>query len=1012
MVGNRALAPSMIGRRSELRELEEHLHLACNGSGRVVFVGGEAGVGKTRLVREFVGAASPTVGVEVLEGRCYEEEPSIPYGPFVDALRSSLSRHSPQALVRSVGPWAPELSKLLPELESPTGVTMLAADPRGEKRRVFEAIYHFIRPRATQGCRILVLEDVHWSDRTSQELVRYLARAIQFDSILVLATYRTEVLHRNHPFMHLVAGLTRDRVYHEVRLVPLSRHDLGEMLETTLERPLPPGFIDLLYDRTGGNPFFVEEVLSSLIEHDRLDTLIRNAQQGKGIEQINVPISVKDSILSHTVDLDATTARVLNYAAVIGRRFDFELLLRLTGLEEPRLLRSIELLVGRQLVVEDAGDSEDRYSFRHALTREAVYGDMLGRERRMKHREVLRAMEELYAKKLGGSVEELAYHSLQARELEKAAQYARVAADKANQIHAYREAVAHYEVALELLGMEDPQDRAELFEKLAGASHPLGDTNLTLRYWQESQRLYDRAGNRLKVGDIYRRLAQISWQSGDTEDAVRNARAAIDVLEAESPGRELAMSYSTLAGLYMTSSHPRQSIEWAAKAIRLAGEVGDESVKVHAMNSIGVSLVVLGETKPGIEHLERSLELAKRAGLPLDAVRAYGNLALDWSLLGDFRRAAGLLREGISFAEQVGIELNRGWLLSTLGGVEMELGHWDQAQQLLDAAIKAGELGYKIARLFAAPKKGELLVRQGRPHEARQLLESILPECEKQGEFQILGELLRTMARAHLALGDVDAAIKATTGCFGAWRGEEPLLSDEDSLGSGIEVYLQAGQWQQARDLLESLSALAVRASTPPVLARLADAQGLFAIHGDNPRDAGGQFGRAAELWAQMELPYQEARSQRRWAESLLQTGDVDGREQARRHLGMARETFARLGAPLEVEAADAVAGKHGLPTPQQMLHEGRTPGRDSSGTVSLPSERPSGKVQPLVEPLSERELEVLGLIAAGLSNQEIAAKLIITVSTVKKHINNIYGKLDVASRTQAIRRARELRLL
>lgn len=1019
---NRALAPTMIGRESQLQELEAYYHLARGGSGSVVFVAGEAGVGKTRLVREFAERVGALAGTKVLEGRCYDEEPSVPYGPFVDAIRSAMRDQGAGAVVEAAGPVTADLAKILPEVEALAPPTALAADPQNEKRRLFEAIYRALRPESVGDCRVLILEDLHWSDPTSQELVRFLARTVERDRFIVLATYRTEEVHRRHPLAHLLAELTRERRHREVRLFPLSRQEVRSMLNATLKGPLPGRFADALYDRTAGNPFFVEEALRSLIEGDRLDTLLQQAQQGKRIvNELEMPASVGDSILGRISDLDGTTVQVLDYAAVIGRRFDFDLLLKLSGLDETELLRSIQLLVERQLVVEESAGEEDRYSFRHALTREAVYNDLLGRVRRMKHREVLLAIEESRATGPEEVIDQLAYHSLQARELSKAANYARLAGDRAARIHAYREAVAHYEVALELAQDEDAMARAELLEKLGEVSFPLGDTALYSRYYQEAQKLYEQAGNRLKVGDIYRWLAETSWQAGDTKAAFENIRAALAVLEGEPPGRELAMAYSELAAFHILSSRPRESLEWGEKALRLAQELGDEGVQAYSMNWVGCSLVELGEPGRGIESLERSLEMAKRSGMSSHAIRAYSNLGVMLCILGDFARAAEVLQGGSKFADEAGWESGRGKLTGNLGRAEMELGHWNRAHELFDWTIRSGDTGYTAARLFAIPWKGELLLRQGRPEEAKRLLESILSESERQGEFNNLQRLLRTMARVWLALGEPESAAAAMDSCIGLWKDIRPVRTDPNMLGYGIEAYLRTGCDEQARELLETLSGVAARGPTPLALARLEDSLGRMAAREGRHVEAADHFGRSIQLWREIRLPYDEARACSLRAESLLESGSRASREEAGNLLDRARRIFLRLGAPAEVAAGDALARRYGLMPPASVdakrapelsSVEGPVANRRGRSVAVGVGATSSGAVRPLREALSERELEVLGLIAAGRSNLEIAQELIVAPSTVKTHINNIYGKLDVRSRTQAIARARDLGLL
>jgi DNA-binding CsgD family transcriptional regulator len=965
----------MVGRQAELRDLDIHLTAVLDeGRGRVVLLAGEAGVGKTRLTRAFVERSRARTGIEVFQGHCHDEDPAVPYGPFVDALRAVLRVHGAEAVLQAAGPWGSDLVIVLPELAPAPA----ASDPQGLKRRLFEAIRRVLLPWGAGHCRLLLLEDLHWADQTSQELLNHLARSILDHRILILGTYRGEELHRRHPFARLLAELTRERLSHELRLSPLSRDELARMLETTLERPLPLPLVDILYDRSGGNPFFLEELLKALLEQYPLEALIQSAQEGRGIAHLAIPLSLKEGILRRASDLDQATSSVLTYAAVIGRRFDFELLLRLTGMEEAALLRAVEALVERQLVEEEAGGLEDRYSFRHALTREAIYDDLLGRERRLKHRAVLQALEETYGATAEGVIDQLAYHSLQARDPAKAARYARLAGERAARMSAYREAVAHYEVALNLLDAADLLGRAELYEKLAEAAYPLGDTNQYQRYWQEARQLYDQLGDRRKVAGIYRRLGRVSWERGETKAAFELTKAAVAVLETEPPGHELAMAYSEISRLHMLSTRSRESVEWGERALRLADELGDEAVTAHTLNHVGGSLIELGQRERGLAYMERSLEMANRLDLQFEALRAYNNLGDMLACLGEYQRAAGVLREGIALADRLGFGLFKGFLRHNLGETEMRMGHWEQAWELLDQAILAGEMGYPVARLSALPNKGELLLRQGRLEEAQRTLEEELPLAEWGGEFQKLHGWLSTLARVHLARGNLDQAVAIMDRCVALWRPVGPQIRATRMLGYGVEVYLAAGRGDRIQELLSALATLSRDAVMPLAPASFEDVQGLVAAQEARHDEAAAHYQRAAERWQAMACPFEEARARRRRAESLLPADDPSARAEAARELAAAREIFARLGAALELEIVDLALKQHGLAPRSASAAAGRG------------------------NPLTPREREVLSLIARGCSNREIAQELFISAKTAEIHVGNILGKLGCGSRAQA----------
>ncbi|HEY3228385.1 MAG TPA: tetratricopeptide repeat protein, partial [Roseiflexaceae bacterium] len=241
------------------------------------------------------------------------------------------------------------------------------------------------------------------------------------------------------------------------------------------------------------------------------------------------------------------------------------------------------------------------------------------------------------------------------------------------------------------------------------------------------------------------------------------------------------MAYGMLSRLFMLTSRPHESIAWGEKALHLAEPLGDDDVRANALNNIGVSLVLLGEIQRGIDFLERSLELAKQVGASVFTTgRAYINLGAQLLLLGEFKRAAEVAREGIAFHHDLGLDPDLEWRV--LGSAELELGQWDRAHELLDRAIRAGELGIPTARLQALPIKAELLLRQGRLDEARRL-ESALSECEKLGDRTDFGSFASALARVHLALGDLDQAIVVMDRGVAACRAIGPLVGTEPTLG-------------------------------------------------------------------------------------------------------------------------------------------------------------------------------------------------------------------------------------
>jgi DNA-binding CsgD family transcriptional regulator/Tfp pilus assembly protein PilF len=958
----RTLTPHIIGRQPQLLALAEHLAAARLGAGRLVLISGDAGGGKTRLLREFQAqAAAPS-----LEGYCYDEEPAVPYGPWLQILGRLVRAAGAAAVREQAGPWLSDLSRLLPELAGPETSTSLDPDPQMQKRRLFEAIYHLIQPAPGEDVRIVALEDIHWADPTSQELLRYLARAIEHDPILVVCTYRSDELHRRHPLNTLIAYLTRERLYHEVRLAPLSRPETATLLKALLARPLPDDLIDRLYERTEGNPFFLEEIVKALRDQDQLEHLL--AAPATDLSSLDMPMTVKASILGRTRTLDELTLDVLRDAAVIGRRFTFDTLLGVTGASEAELLRVLEITIQQHLVDEEGDD--DAYRFRHELIREALYDDLLGRERRIKHRAVLRVLEEQSAQAPDSLVSQLAYHSLQARDLGKAASYARQAGDVAFQMYAYREAVAQYETALEWADSADLRWRADLCYKLAEAATPLGDSRVTRRRWLEAKDLYAQLGATRQVADTLRRLGRVAWDLGEVEAAFAQTHEAIKMLEQEPPGQELVMAYSGLSQLHMLSTHGEETIAWGEKALALALELGIEELTAHPLNNIGVALIELGDPERGIASLERSMLLAKQAGLTADVVRAYHNLSGQLMHLGEIDRAAAMMRQGLEYMRQTGWAAD-GVLLMHLAWIELERGHWPEGDALLDQALARRSSLAPMSLAYAGIHKAEILFRQGRLPAARERLEQILQTQD--GADYIAGTVWTLLAQVYHAAGQLDQSVEAMDRALEIWRQRGSTCLDLLKIGVSLGTYIDAGQPDRIAELMAALRSNAAASTSPLNQAKIDDLEGLLALHEQRWAAAARHFAAAAAVWQRLQFPFHEALSRRGWAESRLGLGDPPYAAEVKRELERARQLFAGLGAAGELAATEALLA----PPPARSL-----------------------RVNQGVE-LTPREREVMALLARGLSNRAIAEALVISPKTAEIHVSNILGKLSLSSRAQ-----------
>ena len=397
------VCPVLIGRTPDLALLQLSLEQVKSGKGQVVLLCGEAGIGKSRLVAEIQTEAFAQ-GFQLLQGNCFPTDRSFPYAPLLDLLRSIFLASSTAQVEALVGPYAREFAPLLPDvIHLFPDLTVLpplpSLDPEQEKRRLFAALAHFFLSQAAEQPLLLVVEDLHWSDNTSLELLQYLARRCATQPLLVLLTYRSDEVRPT--LSHWLAELDREHLGQEVALTRLTRSETGAMLGAifALERPVQAAFLDAIYTLTEGNPFFIEEILKSLIAAGEI-SYTDGAWDRKPLGELHIPRSIADAVHQRSDHLSESARQLVVLAAVAGRRFDFAVLQQMTHHDEQQLLTLMKELMSAQLVVEE---SAEQFAFRHALTRQAIYTELLVRERKALHRTIAETMEIPLRGSVGGA---------------------------------------------------------------------------------------------------------------------------------------------------------------------------------------------------------------------------------------------------------------------------------------------------------------------------------------------------------------------------------------------------------------------------------------------------------------------------------------------------------------------------------------------------------------------------------------------------------------------------------
>ncbi|MGI5156219.1 helix-turn-helix transcriptional regulator [Microbispora sp. CA-102843] len=961
----------LIGRSAELGQLVGVLDAAAAGLAGVALVGGDAGIGKTRIVTELCDLAQRR-GFVTLIGQCAELGDALPYLPLADALRGAAA--DPDGPVAPAVAARPALRRLLPGDEAgPAEATTGGL----AQQRLFGSVLDMLSEVAERQPVLVVFEDLHWADRSTRDLLVFLTRMLQRERVCLVGTYRTDDLHRRHPLRPVLAELRRLPLVTSVELPPLGDDDMAEYL-AILDRygegpagPVAGRGLTTVIERAGGNPFFAEELLAA------------------GAERAPLPETLADLLLARVETLSDTARQVLRVAAVAGRRVGHDLLRDATGLGDLPLEDALREIVSRRLLT----PGSDGYAFRHALLQEAVYDDLLPGERTRLHTMFAALLAER-----GGSPAELAHHHLAGHDLPGALRASVEAGRLAAGLGAPAEAHRHFERVLEVWdqvpGAERlaGESRARIALASAAAAAAGGDYH---RAVEQLRRLRREASDPVLIAETGERLSYyLADAGGDEAEAIEMAREAVD-LAPHSP--LLARALATYARALSRQYRFEEGAATASRALEVAEATGARDAESSALVSLALIEEEFGSS---VEHAVDLLTRATRrpsGDLSID-LRARFNLARVHYENGALAVAARITEDGVRLAGETGLA----W--STFGTdlrflhylVQYADGDWDTAERL------AGGFGVRVGTRAEAQLSSFALfveVGRGRPGADERLrwLTRFWPDT-------LVGYMARGMA-AEQAL----------------WRGDprtaldhvDAILATLEPFDSGVIRIAATGLWALADlgrtgepcdDLLSRARWAAENGPNgprvrlgPEGLAWLARAEAEWhRAHGTEDPEV---WRRTTEAFG-FGFVYEEARSRWRLAESLLRAGD---RAAARAEWERAARVAAALGARPFLETLRVVGARAGFPDPTATTPTASSAAHDGDAQEITAGEPPGAAREPgRLSALTAREREVLAHVAGGLANREIGERLFISQKTVSVHVSNILAKLSVTSRTQA----------
>jgi DNA-binding CsgD family transcriptional regulator/tetratricopeptide (TPR) repeat protein len=991
---------AMVGRDGELARLESALDAAKAGNGRTIVLGGEAGIGKSRLVGVVAERAAQR-GTTVLSGDCLPTGPgTTPYAPFVEAFRGLIRATDAGAVAGLLGTARSEIGRLLPEVAASAG-PIEAIDDRSGQGRLFEALLGVIERRAKSGPVLLIVEDAQWADEGTRSLVTFLSRNLRHAPVLILLTVRSEDLSDRGPVAQWLGELERDAWVERIELTPLGRPDLTAMLQS-LSGSMPSSeFIDSIAERTAGNPFFVEQLAAVSTSNDAA----------------GLPPLLRDVLVARLSDLPEATRIVLRAAAAAGRRVDDEVLGVVLGLSPTAISDALRPAISHGILVDAADASGGRagYEFHHSLLAEVAENELLHGERERLHAAF--ALELERRGEVDGVVvspAELAYHWLAAHDRERALPALVAAGLEAERVYAFAEARRYLERALSLWP-DDPSaaaatglDRVAVLQRAAESAVLSGAYADAVAFGRQAivaAELDDVIGGRpdpARLGALHERLRWYLWEAGDRAAAEAVVAEAVRLIPADPPTVLRARALGQAAGLRLFGASPLEAGKLATEAIAVARSAGAPSEEALALGILGWAIAVGGDVDRGIATYREGLAIAERLGGVEGIALGHANLAALLDRVGRTAASLEAAKEGYAIAERFGVTRTYGGeLLGHVSKASFDLGRWDEAEVAADAGLALDPIG---------PSAIWLHINRARVDTNR-------------GRFAEAERHLREAGEIAIGAGRYRAQLLAASAELAAWQRRphavraavEDVLANLDANGpldpsigwlAWHALRAEADAASEARSRRDDTTLAEIERRVVPIVDQVVRSAKHAASRPDDPRRGAvaglctGELGRlqgaddpnvwdeAATAWDALERPAPAAYARFRSAEAAI--GGRGDRAPAAANLRTAHATAIRLGA---VPIRDEI---------ERLARHAR---------IDLEiATRPDSPKHELG--LTEREAEVMRLVAAGRSNQQIADTLFITRKTASVHVSNIIGKLGVANRVEAAAIAQRLGLV
>lgn len=921
----------IIGRDSELSRIRRYVDPVSDGSGGAVSISGEIGVGKTRLVREILNSERYR-SFQFLSSNLSATTQSIPYYPFREILRSLTSGQDPEQILQIPEVYRMELAKIVPELSDGTQGED-RPDFMIDKFRLFEAVRKFLELQLGEDPLFICIDNIHWVDKGSHELLYYLLKTQREIPVFYFLIYRVEEV-QNSLFQDSLNSMTREDLHRIIALELLESQNVTLMISSIINGSPPPELSEYIYSRTGGNPYFIEELLKSLKEDD---ALIWNGSKWLFDEKksVAIPYSI-ESVVDQKLHLLSEKARKLfEYASVIGRDFDFGLLKNITGMNEGHLFDLLDEMLETRLLTETG---REHYRFPEDIIRESVY-TKIGRARLGSyHRTVAEKLLELHSKSPESVVEELCHHFYRSGDREKAAEYGLIAAGRAKDAYANEDAIRFYDIVIECLpetGIEEKdsrmieclRDRAEIYsltgknekatedlecalsvsvnsgnrkmeaECLLGLNSILlytGQYGKARKYIENASEIFSELNDREGETKCLQYIGNICWYTGEHTEALEHYHQAYEFMVENGNREETAKSLSNIGIIHLALGDYQAALGFSLDALRMDMEIGNRKNEAGSLNNIGAIYMKMGDYSRALEYYKKSLFVYEETGNLIGAAKSYNNTGIIYITIDKWREALDLFRKSLRIKRDTGDQKGIIGCQNNIGTVYNLIGKYTKALECFNSALsRAVEIGDQMDKGTCFYNIADVHYMKGEYSLALKLLRDSLQIKKNTGDRS--GEILSLVriSNVFIKTDDISSAEKYNREAYQLAENTGSEAFQAIVLINSTELNLEKNTLEGMDKDIELIISLSEKLGSSSIRAEAMSLLGRYFTQKKNWKKAESRFHESIRIYKELEYKFNIAEVSFYYSIMLETSGDTAGAE---KQFDKAGKTFKELG--------------------------------------------------------------------------------------------------------------------